>query len=324
MKPRLAFIGLAGCGGCEASLLDLGRDLFVLADGVEIVYWPLALDHKKRRLEELAEGGLEAAWINGAIRTGEQEELARLLRRKARRIIAQGTCAALGGVAALATLWRKEDLLAGAWQETFLVKKGRASEPGIKTEADEPIVPLPALTDRVRPLSEVIPVDYVVPGCPPPPSSNLRVFRSLLDGSFPPDVPAAAEEKALCYYCPRKDSQPEKFRWPRLGRVQQKIWDPELCFLAAQIPCLGPATLGDCGSRCIRANMPCRGCFGPLETAGDQGARVMAFLASLLEPAPGEDLESLMDSVPDPVGLAYLYSLGTCPLFRGPGGTKDG
>ncbi|MBI5583122.1 MAG: oxidoreductase [Deltaproteobacteria bacterium] len=314
MKPKIAFIGLSGCGGCEAALLDLGAELTELAARADIVYWPLALDYKKERLENLAEGELEAVWINGTVRTAEQEDRVRLVRRKARRVIAQGTCAHLGGIAGLANLFRKEELLAAVFQTGLLVNNPAGIRPGDRTTGGES-PPLPPLKNRVQPLNRIIPVDAVIPGCPPPPALSLRAFSALLDGTLPLQGAVLAAEKALCAYCPRKDSRPERFKWRRPARVHQKIWDPAICFLAAEIPCLGPATRGDCGSRCLQANMPCRGCFGPVEKAGDQGARIIAFLASLLEPAAGEDVEALMKTIPDPTGLAYLYSLAACPLF---------
>jgi hypothetical protein len=52
-----------------------------------------------------------------------------------------------------------------------------------------------------------------------------------------------------------------------------------------------------------------------LDGVGDPGARVVAFLASLLDGPEERDLEALLDTIPDPLGLAYFYSLAASELF---------
>jgi F420-non-reducing hydrogenase small subunit len=309
----MAFTWAAGCGGCEASLLDLGPEWLGLTEKVEIVYWPVALDHKRERLEKLTDGELLAAWINGAVRTAAQEEMAKLLRRKARLIVAHGTCAHLGGVLGLANRPSEAEAPGPTLGNWAKIEDPKGIESG-----SGPAIPFPGLPDlksRVLPLDRVIAVDYIVPGCPPPPGLNSQALSVILEGPLPPRGTVLAGKKALCRDCPRRESRPEEIRWTRVVRLHQNIWDPHRCFLAEGIPCLGPATRGDCGSRCLRANRPCRGCFGPLDGVGDPGARVVAFLASLLDGPEERDLEALLDTIPDPLGLAYFYSLAASELF---------
>jgi len=151
MKPKMAFTWAAGCGGCEASLLDLGSELLEIAGQVEIVYWPFALDFKKERLEKLADGELHAAWVSGAIRTEAQADLVRLLRRKSRLIVAQGTCAHLGGVIGLANRFGPKDILETAGRcgpQTAESQTIRAVPPTAERVWD---CPLPPLQARVTP-----------------------------------------------------------------------------------------------------------------------------------------------------------------------------
>jgi F420-non-reducing hydrogenase small subunit len=93
MKPKVAFYWCAACGGCEEAVVDLGEAILDVAAAVDIVLWPVALDFKKHHVEAMADGEIAAAFVNGAIRTSEQEEWAHLLRKKAQVIIAFGSCA---------------------------------------------------------------------------------------------------------------------------------------------------------------------------------------------------------------------------------------
>ena len=110
-KPKIAFYWCASCGGCEEAVVDLGEGLLTVVELVEIAFWPVALDFKRQDVEALDDGELAAAFINGAVRTSEQEEMARLLRRKSAAVIAFGSCAILGGVPGLANLYESRDIL---------------------------------------------------------------------------------------------------------------------------------------------------------------------------------------------------------------------
>ena len=47
-KPKVAFYWCASCGGCEETVVDLNEDILKVADAVDIVFWPVALDFKKK------------------------------------------------------------------------------------------------------------------------------------------------------------------------------------------------------------------------------------------------------------------------------------
>jgi F420-non-reducing hydrogenase small subunit len=97
-KPKVAFYWCSSCGGCEESVVDLAEDILAVTAAVDIVFWPVALDFKKKDLEALPDKSIAVAFINGAIRMSEQEEMAHLLRRKAGLVVAHGACAHLGGI----------------------------------------------------------------------------------------------------------------------------------------------------------------------------------------------------------------------------------
>jgi len=57
---------------------------------------------------------------------------------------------------------------------------------------------------------------------------------------------------------------PELYRFPVCVECK---WNENDCLLNKGIPCLGPITSAGCGSVCINHNLPCVGCWGPLEGA---------------------------------------------------------
>ena len=107
-------------------------------------------------------------------------------------------------------------------------------------------------------------------------------------------------------------------RFTSLRRVATSALEPERCFLAQGVVCLGPATRQGCQPGCVEAGMPCRGCFGPLDGVRDAGAAMLSAFASLL--AGGEDdVAALAREIPDPAGTFWRYSFGAGLVPRRPG-----
>ncbi|MEM1676254.1 MAG: oxidoreductase, partial [Nitrososphaerota archaeon] len=73
--------------------------------------------------------------------------------------------------------------------------------------------------------------------------------------------------------------------------------------------CLGPVTRGGCGALCIKAAMPCTGCFGSLDEVIDYGGKAVSYFASILDYYTEEDVERILDRLPDPMGVFYRYTL---------------
>ena len=79
---------------------------------------------------------------------------------------------------------------------------------------------------------------------------------------------------------------------------------------------MGPATRGGCGERCINANMPCRGCYGPPNDVKDQGLRMLSALASIIKPDKEEEIAEVLATLPDLIGPLYMYGLSSSILFH--------
>jgi F420-non-reducing hydrogenase small subunit len=316
-RPRIAFYWNASCGGCEEAVLDLGEDLRALLQEVDVVLWPLALDHKRRDVEALPDGAIDVAFVNGAVRLTEQDEWAQLLRRKARLLVAFGACAHMGGVVGLGNLADRRELLEAAYRTPPSISNPGGPLPGDPVRAGGHDVSLPVLLSRTLPLGEVVEVDYVLPGCPPSPAIVSAAMERLLSGDLPPRGAVLAPNASLCETCPRTASRPERVEISALRRLATTALDPELCFLAQGLVCLGPGTRQGCQPGCVEAGMPCRGCFGPLDGVRDAGAAMLSAFASLL--AGGEEeREALARDLVDPAGTFWRYSYAAGLLPRRP------
>ena len=153
------------------------------------------------------------------------------------------------------------------------------------------------------------------PGCPPTPT-DLRSGAGCAA-----ERRSAAEEER--YWRPTMLSASsarvirpvrEDLRIEQFQRVAEASVDPATCLLAQGFACLGPATRAGCEARCIRGNMPCTGCFGPTSRVRDFGGKAIAGLASAIDSNEEEEIDRILDSIPDPVGtflplLAFRASL---------------
>lgn len=164
--PTLATVWLDGCSGCHMSFLDADDALLELAKSCTVVYSPL-VDAK-----EFPEG-VDVTLVEGSVSTVEDEEKIKKVRRCTRILVSLGDCAVTGNVPAMRTPFAVDDVLHRAYVETAHLNPG------------PPTKVIPRLLARVRPVHEVVPVDLVIPGCPPPAGAILEVVKALLAGQTP-------------------------------------------------------------------------------------------------------------------------------------------
>ena len=320
-KPKVAFYWCASCGGCEEAVVDLAEDLLGVAAAVEIVLWPVALDFKRHHVEALKDGEIAVSFINGAVRTEEQEEMVKLLRRKSHLVVAFGSCAHLGGIPGLANMWDRDSIFDRVYKTVPTVNNPEGTLPKTRTQIDGVSLSLPEFFDTVHTLDQVIDVDYYLPGCAPPPDLILNAVTAILEGKLPDPGTVLAPEKSLCDTCPRAETKPDELVMTEIKRVHECDVDPKTCFLVEGVLCMGPVTRSGCGERCINANMPCRGCFGPPGEVADQGAKMLGAIASILgvqdeEKMTEQQVGDLIGQIEDPVGSFYMYALAHSILRR--------
>ena len=315
-KPKVAFYWCASCGGCEESIVDLAEDLLDVVGAIEIVLWPVAMDFKKRDIEGMLDSSILAALVNGSIRTSEQEEMARLLRRKSKILVAYGSCAQMGGIPSLANQFGKEQILEYVYQQSPSVVNESRVLPQRETRDNGFNATLPRFHTLVRSLDQIVEVDYFLPGCPPTPKLTKQALTTLLSGNLPPKGTVLAPDVALCEECARKSSKPTDLHFSRFNRPHETMIDANKCLLAQGILCMGPATRGGCEALCVQGNMPCTGCFGPTSRVRDQGAKMLSSLASSVEAKGEKEIDEILKGIPDPVGSFYRYGLAKS-LLRG-------
>jgi F420-non-reducing hydrogenase small subunit len=315
-KPKVAFYWCSSCGGCEESIVDLAEDILKVVAAVDIVFWPVALDFKKKDVEAMPDKSIAVSFINGAIRMSEQEEMAHLLRRKSQLVVAHGACAHLGGIPGLANFWNKSTVFRTVYHTTPSTDNPGGVEPQLRVPLNGNDLTLSEFWDTVYPLDAIIDVDYYLPGCAPHRDLIIKAVTAILEGKLPPKGAVLAPNKSCCDDCDRNASKPEKLTIKEIKRPHEVLLDPKTCFLAQGVICLGPATRGGCGERCIEGNMPCRGCMGPTDQVYDQGAKFLSAFASILEAQDERDVERLVDSIVDPAGTFYRFSLPSSILKR--------
>jgi len=312
-KPRVALYWAASCGGCDVAVLDTNEKILDIASLADIVFWPIALDFKYHHVKAMEDKSIDLCLFNGAVRSSEQEEIARLLRDKSKVMVAFGACACFGGIPALANFTSRHEILQAVYREAPSNQNDAGTLPLLKTSVPEGELDLPELFDTVLTLAQVIEVEYFVPGCPPPVDIILKVVDLFGSGEMPPAGSVIASDKTLCDECKRVKKEK---KITKLYRPHEIIPDPERCLLEQGIVCCGPATRGGCGSRCIEANMPCRGCFGPPPGVADQGAKLVSAIASVYQGDSEDEIKNMVQEAVDPAGTFYRFGMADSMLKR--------
>jgi F420-non-reducing hydrogenase small subunit len=315
-KPTLALYWAASCGGCEIAVLDLHARILDVAEAFDIVFWPVALDFKYDDVRAREDHSIDLCLFNGSIRNSENAEIAHLLRAKSKTLAAFGSCALEGGIPGLANLTTRRDIWRYVYEESpSTVKQNGGVFPQTHSSMPEGVIEIPEMWDTVQSLDQVIEVDYFVPGCPPQPERIWEVIEHIVSGRpLPPKGSVlGAGEKTCCDECPRERKEKKLKSFYRPFEI---VPDPNLCLLDQGIVCMGPATRDGCGALCTKANMPCRGCYGPPPHVTDQGAKMVSALSSVIDAQDPQEIERILDQIVDPMGTFYRFSLAHSILRR--------
>jgi F420-non-reducing hydrogenase small subunit len=315
-KLKMAVYWGAACGGCCVSVLDVHEKLYDVVAAADLVFWPIALDTKYKDVEAMPDGAIDITLYNGAVRNSENEHIAHLLRKKSKLLVAYGSCAHMGGIPGLANFWNRETIFKRIYDENESTVNPDKTRPVTEFKVAEGKLELPEFYNDVRTLNQVVDVDYYMPGCPPQTERLVEVFMAIVTGAeLPPKGSViGALDKSQCDECERKKSDNKLIK--HFYRPTQVQDDGVTCFLEQGIICLGPATRGGCGCRCIKGNAPCRGCYGPPPDVSDPGAKMMSAIGTMIDANDPKEIEKIVATIDDPAGTFYRFSLPGSILRR--------
>ncbi len=166
-RPTIALAGLTACSGCQLTLLNCEAELPELTKRCDIPYFPMGLT------ERSITGPFDMAFVEGAVSTPDDVEVLIKLRSRSRLLIAFGTCALWGGVAAMNNSDGRTNLLRTVY-----------GSGGSELKSFNP-----------QPFHRFVKVDFAITGCPPEKPELLATLAALLQGNFPvfPRYPVCTE-----------------------------------------------------------------------------------------------------------------------------------
>lgn len=170
-KPKIAIFDFACCEGCQLQIVNLEEEILDLLGGADVVEWREAMSEKSDEYD--------VAIIEGSITRMEDEERLKLIRSRAKVLIALGACATIGGINKLKNNFDDLD------EVNKCVYGKAAGKPHLRT-------------GPTKALDEVVQVDYYVHGCPIDRKEFTYIVRCLLMGKKPeiPEWPVCVECKA--------------------------------------------------------------------------------------------------------------------------------
>jgi F420-non-reducing hydrogenase small subunit len=242
-----SFVSLSTCGGCTASVLQDQNELSALLSKTDIVYCPMLMDQGN-----LVEA--DVVLVDGVVRVKEDEEMVQEARRKSRFLVAWGTCAAFGGIPALANEYEVEDLIEGSYgmtEDPFAYYLGGTSRISVTAYQDDNL----SMLRRAARVDDWVRVDFYLAGCPPPLELLNELVRELRG-----EEKRLRRQRRVCAECKRtRIMAPADCFW-----VSPKPeWKDKHCFSSQGAMCMGFVTRGGCGAPCVKGGLPCWGCRGP-------------------------------------------------------------
>ncbi len=170
MKPdkiKLAVWKFASCDGCQLSILDCEDELLLLADKVQIAYFPEAT-------KTIIEGPYDISLVEGSVTTEHDQMRILEIRKNSKILVTIGACATGGGIQALRNYVKVSGYIKAVYAHPEYIKTLETSTP---------------ISDHVK-------VDFELRGCPINKYQLLEVLASFLVGKKP-NIP----DNSVCVEC---------------------------------------------------------------------------------------------------------------------------
>lgn len=172
-KPKVATTSLAGCFGCHMSVLDIDDRILKLVELIDFHKSPI--NDIKTFTERCAVGLVEGGCCNE-----ENVHVLESFRENCDILISLGDCAINGGIPAMRNTIPLQECLNEAYLDGPTVYNPSGKIPNDKE--------IPLLLNKVYPCSEIVKMDYHLPGCPPPADTIWEALVALLTDK-PMDLP---------------------------------------------------------------------------------------------------------------------------------------
>jgi coenzyme F420-reducing hydrogenase gamma subunit len=169
--PKVAVHKFSSCDGCQLAFLNMGEDLLVLSQQVELVHFAEAGPFNE-------EAEVDIAFVEGSISASHDIERIQKIRARSRFVVTIGACATSGGLQALKNLTEQD------WTSAIYAQ--------------------PEYIDslkKVSPVADHIKVDLELWGCPVNQKQVAAAVQSLLQGAVP-----AVEQEKVCMDCKRSQN----------------------------------------------------------------------------------------------------------------------
>lgn len=170
IKPKVGFFGISGCAGCLLTVLfeDCFKDLIQL---IEIKSFPFIKQDNYK-------GDFDIVFIEGTVCFDEDILVINELRKRAKKIVAFGTCAALGGVPTIKNFRNEQKIMRMVYPRINHLK---------------PIDP--------SPIDQHINVDYYLYQCPPSKEELIEFIKKIITNrEYKPYY------EPVCFECRKKQN----------------------------------------------------------------------------------------------------------------------
>jgi coenzyme F420-reducing hydrogenase gamma subunit len=196
-------------------LLRLEEELLDIAEKIDIVYFMMAQSGEDP-------GPYDVCFVEGSVSTPRELEELKILRRATKTLVAFGDCAITGCVPSIKNWMVQREAESTVYKDTT-----------------------PIQSFRLNGIGEYVPVDLVLPGCPPHKDLILEAITSSLNGVLP-----YLRHHPVCVEC----------------RLRENV-----CLLTSlKRACMGPVTKAGCGAICPTYDRECEGCYGPMSDANSE------------------------------------------------------
>jgi coenzyme F420-reducing hydrogenase gamma subunit len=211
-KPKVAVYKFTGCAGCQMELLRLEDELLKLVEKIEIVYFMMAQSNVEFQHYDLC-------FVEGSVSTPRELEEIKQIRSHTKTLVAFGDCAITGCIPSIKNWLPQSDLEHMVYKDTAPIK-----------------------SFKLNGIGEYVPVDLILPGCPPHKSLIMEAITSALR-----DMRPKLCMHAVCMECKLREN---------------------VCILTSLGKlCMGPVTRAGCGAICPTYGRECEGCYGPMSDA---------------------------------------------------------